>query len=176
MRETSYLTENRKVLGLLRKIKQFETFSDGDLRSFLDIGKLRHYEPGEVIIREGARDCWVYFLLSGEVGVYKEGTKVKTLNCLGDLFGEMGVVDGAPRSATIKTEADTLVLGVDGSLIDHMFKTNELTFCYTIYRLFSEVLAERLRITTEENSRLKDELESVRQRLRKTKEEAKRSV
>jgi len=170
MRETLYLSENRKVLGLLRKIKQFAPFSDGDLRSFLDIGKLRQYQSGELIIREGDSDAWVYFLLSGEVGVYKEDQRVNTFNTLGDLFGEMGVVDGSLRSATIKAESDTLVLGVDGSLIDQMFKTNALTFCYTIYRLFSEVLAERLRVTTEENKRLTDELEEAQFRLRQHRE------
>ncbi len=166
MRETLYLSENRKVLGLLRQIKQFAPFSNDDLRSFLDIGKLRQYQPGEVIIREGASDAWVYFLLSGEVGVYKEEQRVNTLNTLGDLFGEMGVVDGSPRSATIRAECDTLVLGVDGSLIDQMFKTNAVTFCYTIYRLFSEVLAERLRLTTEENRRLNEELAAAKYKLR----------
>lgn len=158
MRETSYLTDNQKVLGLLKKIESFRPFTDGDLQSFLDLGKLKEYHPGEYIIKEGEIDFWVYFLLVGEVEILKEGGSIKKLQRSGELFGEMGVVDGSPRSASICAVTKCLLLGVDGSLLDRNTKQNELAFNYTIFRLFAEVLAERLRLSTEEISRLKKEL------------------
>lgn len=161
MRETSSLTDNQRVLTLLKSIEKFSPFSDDDLHSFLDLGKLIEYQPGETIIYEGAQDTWIYFLLSGEVTIFKNGKKVHTLKRSGEILGEMGIIDGSPRSATIKAKEKSLLLGVDGTLVNQKHQANELAFGYTIFRLFAEILAQRLRLTTEENIRLKKELESI---------------
>lgn len=161
MRETSYLTDNQRVLTLLKSIEKFSPFSDEDLLSFLDLGKLIEYQPGEAIIREGEKDTWIYFLLSGEVTVFKNGKKVHSLKRSGEILGEMGIIDGSPRSATIQAKEKSLLLGVDGNLVSQKHQENELAFGYTIFRLFAEILAQRLRLTTEENIRLKKELERI---------------
>lgn len=163
VRESSYLRENKRALQLLRKLDQFKAFSNSDLRSFLDLGKLKQYEAGEILIREGYSDGWIYLLIAGEVEILKDWQTIKVLNRSGELFGEMEAVDGAPRSATIRAVTDTLVLGVDGSLTDLKVKENELAFCYTLYRLFAEILADRLRQATEEISSLRVELQQVRE-------------
>ena len=159
MRETDYLKENKHVLALLKRIDRFQNFSDKDLHSFMKIGKLREYNPGEMIVKKGDTDRWAYFLISGEVKIVKGGETLGILNRSGDLFGEMGVVDGGPRSATVWARTKTMVLGVDCSVLARDEINNEIAFLYTIYRLFAEVLAERLRITTDEVSRLKSQLE-----------------
>lgn len=133
-------------------------FSDNDLKAFLSLSKLIRFKPGDVLIREGEFDCWVYFLITGSLDIEKEGKVIGKLQRNGDLFGEMGVIEGSPRSATIKAATESIVLGVDASVIDRKFKTNEIYFCYTIYRLFAEVLASRLRNTTQENSLLREKI------------------
>lgn len=158
MRETDYLTDNQRVLTLLKSIEKFTPFSDDDLRSFLELGKLIEFEPGESIIREGEKDTWIYFLLSGEVTIYKNHKKIHSLKRSGEILGEMGIIDGSPRSATIKAKEKSLLLGVDGNLVNQKHQANELAFGYTIFRLFAEILAQRLRLTTEENILLKKEL------------------
>ena len=52
------------------------------------------------------------------------------------------------RSATIRAVEFTQALSFDAAIIDHELNRNELSFCYVIFRLISEVLAERLRNTT----------------------------
>ena len=156
MKESEYIRQNFKVLGLLKQIRIFENFNDDDLKSFLTYGRFRDYEPGEIIIKEGEFDSWVYFLIDGVVEIVKDGKRISILQRIGDLFGEMGLVDGSPRSATIKALARTVVLGVDGSILDTMDVQSSLAFRYTIFRIFSEVLAVRLRITTEDNIHLKE--------------------
>ena len=101
MRETDYLKSNEKVLRILRDIDQFTPFSNEDIMSFLNVGKLVEYDKGEEIIQEGDEDFFVYFLLSGGVTIEKEGKKVKTLRRTGEIFGEMGLIDGASRSASV---------------------------------------------------------------------------
>jgi len=161
MRETDYLKNNEKVLRILRDLDGFSPFSSQDILSFLDLGKLIEYDDKEDIIKEGENETFIYFLLSGGVKISKEGKVVKTLRRSGELFGEMGVIDGSPRSASVIAIKKTLVLRLDSSIIGKNPQAKELALGYTIYRLFCEVLAERLRITTEENAELKKRLEKI---------------
>lgn len=158
MRETSYLKENKKALDLLRRITRFEAFSDADLDSFLEVGKLKEYEAGETIIKKGDSDHWVYFLISGEVKIVRGEKTFAIFKRSGDLFGEMGVIDGAPRSASVWALTKTMVLGLDCSNLNEQKKELASVFQYTVFRLFAESLAERLRLTNEEVLRLQAEI------------------
>ena len=77
--------------------------------------KKREYVAGDMIIQEGAPSDYVYEISSGEVEVLKEleGQTV-TLGVMktGDFFGEMGVLDGQLRSASVraKTNVSNIVL------------------------------------------------------------------
>lgn len=158
MRETDYLKENKKALDLLRRIDRFQAFSDEDLNSFLAIGKLKEYGAGETIIKKGEIDHWVYFLVSGEVKIVKGEKTFAIFKRGGDLFGEMGVIDGAPRSASAWAMTKTMVLGIDCSNLNAERRELGSIFHYTIFRLFAESLAERLRVTNEEVLRLQAEV------------------
>ena len=158
MRETEYLKENKKALELLRRITRFQAFTDEDLASFLELGKLKEYEAGETIIKKGDIDRWVYFLVSGEVKIVKGERTFAILRQGGDMFGEMGVVDGSPRSASVWALTKTMVLGVDCAHLSEERRQLPSLFHYTIFRLFAENLAERLRLTNEEVIRLQAEL------------------
>lgn len=158
MQETTNLIGNQKLFNALKNIKNFQTFSDEDLRSFLDLGKLRRYETGEIIIMEDDSDKLVYFLLSGEVKVMKEGRTFKLMREGGSLFGEMGMLDGLPRSASIQANSPTLVLCLDGALIGHSAQSKRVSFYFTVFKFFAKVLTRRLRNVTLENAQLRDEL------------------
>ena len=149
MRETDYLKNNEKVLRILQDIDQFTPFSNQDILSFLDLGKLIEYNQGEEIIAKGNSDPYIYFLLSGEVEINKGDKKIKTLRRTGELFGEMGLINKSPRSASVKATQKCLVLRLDSAIAGDNPDSKELALGYTIYRLFCEDLAERLRITTE---------------------------
>ena len=151
MRSQQEVEENFQAIDLLKKIGRFQNFEDRDLRALVMSGRFRECEPGETIIREGEYDCWLYILLAGRLEIVKKGRTVRYLGRKGDMFGEMGVIDGSPRSATIRAVGEVQVLGIDGSVIDRNLRDEDVYFCYTIYRLFAELLAARLRETTEEN-------------------------
>lgn len=158
MRETNYLKENKKALDLLRRIDRFEAFSDEELDSFLAVGKLKEYEAGETIIKKDETDHWVYFLVSGEIKIVKGEKTFAILKHGGDLFGEMGVIDGAPRSASVWALTKTMVLGLDCSTLTEKRKELASVFQYTVFRLCAQSLAERLRLTNEEVIRLQAEI------------------
>lgn len=161
MLETDYLRNNEKVLRILRDVDQFTTFSNEDIMSFLDAGKLLEYEKDEQILIEGQNGFHVYFLLAGEVKIVKDGTEDRILRRTGELFGEMGFMESDASCATVTALQKTLVLRLDSAIVGKNPDTKELALGYTIYRLFCEVLADRLRATTEENSRLQKQLEAL---------------
>ena len=165
MKEIVFGRNDDRLIHILRKLKKFEKFSDEDLQTFQQLARIRECMAGEVLIREGEYDSWVYFLIIGVLEIVKGDKVIGTLDRSGDIFGEMGVIDGSPRSASVRALENSLVLGLDAALLDRTMKTSEVFFSYSIYRLFSEVLAKRLRETTEENTRLRGELSKLKKNL-----------
>ncbi len=157
MIESDYLKGNDKFLQKLRLIPTLKEFSEEDLKGFLHLSKVRKYQPGELILEEGFFDSWVYFLISGKVKVVKGGEVLTTLRRTGDIFGEMGVIDGSSRSASVYAADETVCLVIDASYIDRLSGHERMAFCYVLYRVFSEILANRLRRTSEELIKAKEE-------------------
>ena len=150
MQETDFLTENERVLSDIRKLDIFEPFQEGELRHLLSMSKIRKYKPGEAIFQQGSSDTWLYFLIYGKVRLMKDGKPVTLIRRRGDVFGEMGAIDCAPRSATAVAHGDTVCLATDIYYIEQLSGTDKLAFGYVIYRVFASVLASRLRTTTSE--------------------------
>ena len=157
MIESEYLKDNLAILKKISKIPTLSAFSENDLKGVLELSKIRKYEPGEMIIEEGVFDSWIYFLVSGEVKVVKHENELSILKRTGDVFGEMGIIDGSPRSASIYAVEETVCLATDASYIDRLSGNDKIMFSYVLYRLFAEILANRLRLTSEELIRLKEE-------------------
>jgi len=161
MREVDNANENSELLRLFSGINKFSMLPQNDLQTIIKSGKTRIYEPGEILIKEGEYDCWVYFLITGNLELMKGDKPIGRLQRNGDMFGEMGIIDGSPRSATIRATTKSVVLGLDATHIEQKQKSSDLGFCYMIYRLFAEVLSARLRETTDENIRLRDTVDKI---------------
>ena len=72
---------------------------------------LWHMSPGLVLIREGDPGTAVYLLLAGSVkvtGATDEGGSLLAIRVGGDLVGELAVLDGRPRVATVTTPGPVL--------------------------------------------------------------------
>lgn len=161
MKESGYLVDSSNILERLKKIPILKNFEEHDLKGLLNLSKLKTYDPGEVIIREGDFDNWIYILLTGKVQVVKEGVTIYVSDKMGDVFGEMAIIEASDRSATLDALEETECLAIDASYIymDRLKGTEKMTFMYILHRIFSELLADRLRVTTEELVAAKKELE-----------------
>ena len=74
-------------------------------------GKPIFFEKGDVIFREGdAGDC-LYVIREGAVDITL-GNRVLKLMQPGDIFGEMSLIDGEPRSANAVARAETTVIPI----------------------------------------------------------------
>ena len=156
MQETEYLEDSKAYIDKLRNIPTLSPFTEKNLEGLIRLSKIRKYEPEELILEEGSFDKWIYFLISGKVQVIKDGKTISTLLRTGDIFGEMGIIDGSARSATIQALDETVCLATDASNIDELSGNDQLAFGYILYRVISEILANRLRVTSEELVKAKE--------------------
>lgn len=162
MLESEYLKDSEKFIQKLRQIPALMPFDEKNLKGLLGLSKIKQYDAGEYIIEEGSFDTRIYFLVSGKVQVSKKGKDLTVLNRTGDIFGEMGVIDGSARSASVRTIAKTVCLATDASYIDRLSGQEKLAVSYILFRVFSEILANRLRKTNEELVKAKEEIARIK--------------
>ena len=82
-----------------------KTFTAGELKTFASFLQRRSFRPGETIIHQGDQAREMFFLAQGSVSVFVPQTggarrRLATFSA-GMIFGEMALIDGAPRSAMI---------------------------------------------------------------------------
>jgi CRP/FNR family cyclic AMP-dependent transcriptional regulator len=92
---------------LLKSVPLFSSMSDEQLRLLHPCLQHRRYSRGDYILREGEQTNALYLIVSGRVKILikdKQGREV-ILAFLGknDFFGEMGLLDGQPSSASVET-------------------------------------------------------------------------
>jgi CRP-like cAMP-binding protein len=98
-----------EAIALLGSVALFAGLSDKQL---LDIAKLTTthlYGPGENIVEEGGRDAKLHAIVEGAVSVTVGKNRVGRLGP-GSYFGEVAVIDGGPRAATVTAETEVRVL------------------------------------------------------------------
>ena len=161
MQETHYLKDQDHLIEKLKNIPFLRSFDERLLKEILNASKIRKYEPGETIISEGSYDTWIYVIIAGEVKVVKKEEEISRLGKVGDIFGELAVIDGQARSASVHAVTKITCLGMDASCLNKMNSDDKNLFYLIFYRLLSEVLAGRLRTTSDELTRVKEKLESL---------------
>ena len=84
-----------------------------------------HFEPDEVIFREGDRGDWLYVVVEGQVDVLRSvpGRGDVTLRTLGpgECFGEIALVGESARTATVRSRSSVNLLAVDRDAFQALF-------------------------------------------------------
>jgi hypothetical protein len=165
MIESKYLKDNVQNIKKMLSIPALKNFETEKLGKLLRLSKIREYQNGEMIIQEGDIDQWLYFLLSGKVRVEKEGIKLTVIDNIGEIFGEMSLLDGLTRSASVYAEGQVVCLAVDGSggtgIGSEDQRANLLLF---LYNMIAEYISSRLRITSEELAVARKEIQELKSR------------
>ena len=160
MQESQYLKGRDDLLEMLRKVPFLHSYADRFLRKILELSKLRRYQEGEVITRQGEYDTWLYVILSGQVRVVKNEEEIARLDAKGGTFGELAMIDGEARSASVYATGDnTTCLAIDSAFLEQLEPQDRKEFEAVYYRLLAEILAHRLRTTSSELSHLKQNME-----------------
>jgi CRP/FNR family cyclic AMP-dependent transcriptional regulator len=87
----------RKALG---RIELFADLPEDTLDDLVQRGTTFTMGPGERVVREGAEDVGLRVVLEGTADITVNGQSRPPLGP-GDYFGEISMIDGAPRSATV---------------------------------------------------------------------------
>lgn len=98
-------------LEALRSVPLFSSLSKHQLMRILRASRAIEFQPNVEIIREGEAGKGLYTITDGSAKVLVDGTQLATLGP-GSYFGEIAVIDGGPRTATIvaATRVSTLEL------------------------------------------------------------------
>ncbi|MDY6906414.1 MAG: cyclic nucleotide-binding domain-containing protein [Thermodesulfobacteriota bacterium] len=175
MLESKYLKDNIQNIQRLLSIPALKHFETRNLAKILRLSKIREYDDGEVIIKEGDVDPWLYFLLSGRVRIKKKGIEISKISTVGEIFGEMRIIDDRARSASVYADGHTVCLAVNTSAHQQYTgsgktdKEETLDFILLLYRIFAEYMSARLRLTNTELIKAKMEATKLRKKISTTK-------
>ena len=101
---------------LVADLPLFQDIPAKNLKELLADSQYHVYRKGVKICQEGEFTADFFVILSGLIGIYRSDTQggMKYVRSLGapSWFGEMSVMSSAPRSATVITEADSVVLSI----------------------------------------------------------------
>ena len=90
----------RRGVSLLSTVPLFSTLSRRQLRRVADNAEEVRYAQGRAIVRQGARGDAFFVIAEGEAKVVRGNRSIGRLGP-GDFFGEMALLDGRPRSASV---------------------------------------------------------------------------
>jgi CRP-like cAMP-binding protein len=128
-----------KVTESLAKQPLFAKCSKKELEAVSRLGTTIKVDAGYVLTREGRRGYEFFVILNGTASCTIGGERVATLSN-GDFFGEVALLDGGDRSATIVTETEMEVIVIDSREFSGL-----LGDAPTASRQIMRTLSERLR-------------------------------
>ncbi len=132
----------------MRRIPLFKHLRYVDLLKVLNVVQSESWAADQYIIREGADGQSLYILLSGQVAVMKSEQTIAKLQP-GSFFGEMALIDLAPRSADVIARSDCRTLSIPRDDFYRMLRSDPQLAVKLLWGL-SRVLNQRLRDTSEQ--------------------------
>ena len=101
------------MLDELRKIPLFADLSEEDLERLYQMAETVSFPAGQLVLREGDQGDSLFVVLTGELEVTKRQGSQDILLALykpGQFFGEMALLEQAPRSASVRTLQESRLL------------------------------------------------------------------
>ncbi|HSB06055.1 MAG TPA: sigma 54-interacting transcriptional regulator, partial [Thermodesulfobacteriota bacterium] len=134
------------ISSFLGKTKIFSSLGEQDLKSLAGLLQTTESPAGEIVIHQGDFGDSVYFICQGEVDIFvvnQEGAE-NTIGHLkeGDFFGEMALLTGSPRAASVRVTHGALFFVLHKNDFDAFLKEHP-----HLAILFSRILAERIQTT-----------------------------
>jgi potassium-dependent mechanosensitive channel len=121
---------------MLHQISYFQNFADLELRQLIEAGYRQSIAAGEILFREDEPGDTFYIILSGslEVKLLKLDKHIAVLKT-GDFVGELALMLGIPRTATIQALEDTTLFAVNRNGFENLLRN---------YPNLSELIAQEI--------------------------------
>jgi CRP/FNR family transcriptional regulator, cyclic AMP receptor protein len=118
------MASRTEMLERLGNVGLFDALSKKDLRSLLDAAKATKCPEGKVIVTEGEQaGVGLHIVLEGKVKVSKGGRTRATLGP-GAYFGEISLIDGGPRTATVTAVTSVRMLSITAWAFSSLLNQN----------------------------------------------------
>jgi CRP/FNR family cyclic AMP-dependent transcriptional regulator len=142
--------KEKTLEDLIKSVEIFDGLETRDINKVLKVATGKKYEKDQVIFNEGdLGDCF-YLIIEGTVRVIKklDQDKIEEVAMLktGDYFGEMSLLDGEPRSASVIALETSKLLEVKNSQFIKIVM-NDDNFARKVLWAFCTTFARRLRAT-----------------------------
>ncbi|PYI73223.1 MAG: hypothetical protein DMF02_01510, partial [Verrucomicrobia bacterium] len=133
--------EKAEALSILRAEPLFESLSEEQLDHVVQEARLKLFGRGEPVIEEGAEGDSMFVMLRGAANVFvsKNGSRIRVATLgEGDCFGEMSLLTGEPRSATVRADGDCYVMEIGKPVMAELLRDAP-----SYLEKLSELLAQR---------------------------------
>jgi CRP/FNR family transcriptional regulator/CRP/FNR family cyclic AMP-dependent transcriptional regulator len=128
-----------RKIDLLGQMDLFSACNKRQLGQVATLTVPAELAAGTILTRQGASGGLAYVIAWGRAEVLRSGKRLATLGP-GDVVGELSLIDGEPRSATVKALTDLQVLEIDGRDLRKLMRKAP-----SVVRKLMESLAGRLR-------------------------------
>jgi CRP-like cAMP-binding protein len=128
-----------EVIEALRRVPLFAGMSDKALARVAEISKEVSHPSGKTVVEEDHSAVGFHLILSGEADAVQGGAVVSTMGP-GDYFGEMSLIDGKPRSASVVAKTDLGTLSIPAWNFNRLLDENP-----EMMRALLVALSERIR-------------------------------
>ncbi|MCG6551093.1 MAG: serine/threonine-protein kinase [Candidatus Magnetominusculus sp. LBB02] len=147
------------LLNLKKNYTFFSDFSLEELNKIYNISTRHEFRKGDEIFKEGSIGNKMYIVMRGQVKITKifQGNAAESvLNMMspGDCFGEMALVDSAPRFATATASADCSLVAIN----EVVLRSSEPKLCLKLYKNLALTLCDKLRKSDEKVNALLSKL------------------
>ena len=130
-------------VDVLRGIPLFAPLSKRHVRRIANLGRPRRFAANSAIVRKGQRGETFYVILDGEATLNLPRGRTVALGA-GDSFGELALLDGGPRTATIIAKSPVLTMAIGRRPFLKLVKSDS-----DLALGLLKVMAERLRVADE---------------------------
>ncbi len=132
-----------------------ELLDDNDIEAISKEGQVNYYGQEDVIVRQHEPSDSLYLIIEGRCTVYVNDRLISHMET-GDLFGEMGVIQETPRSATIIAIEPTKAIRIDAATFKKMLYNQKMS------NWLLNLLTDRLKRTSTDAARFQKEMEEIR--------------
>jgi CRP-like cAMP-binding protein len=136
----------------LASVSLFKGLGQSHIERIAEIAEEMEFEKGQLLFREGEPGDRIYAILEGKVRISRQipGIGEEALAILepGDHFGEMAIIDDAPRSGDALAHENCRVLTISKSAMQDLMFT-DLAFAHEILWNLVRTLSDRLRRTND---------------------------
>lgn len=155
---------------ILKTFPSARSVSKKDLQRLIDLCELYCYNPKEIIFQQNSPSTSIHLVIDGKVSIQTESDGQKILLSLlnpGVIIGEMGLLDGTPRSATAVASSSVTTLSLSYETYNLLSQKND-PIALWLLDIIAEDLAKRIRSMTFKvaEARSRPDLKSVTQEQR----------